>query len=188
MDIEQDRYVIRSVKSNTGVTGVLNRHQSILTSRGQIGPSGLLPNSLESQHSYAGKKHHQQALFDRAAGTLRLFDGSETQLPAGAQDIVSFRYQLSQIPLRGELFTLTVSNGEQIKAYRIEIRRVEDLDTPMGTLHGLRLRQLHPQHAAYFELWLSQEYRLLPVKFVQFDASENPTETWMITDIRASED
>ncbi|MGC2166282.1 MAG: DUF3108 domain-containing protein [Gallionella sp.] len=188
LDIDQDRYAARSVRNNTGVAGLLKRNRTILTSRGQIVKSGLQPNSFESDDSVAGKKRNRLALFDQAARTLRLFDGSETPFPAEAQDILSFLYQLSQISMHGELFSLPISNGEQLETYRIEIGRGEELDTPMGSLRGLQLRQIHAHNEAHFEIWLGQEYRLLPVKFVRFDDLGNATESWVITDIRASDD
>ncbi len=188
LDINQDRYVARSVKKKTGVSRLFNADQSALTSRGQIGPLGFQPDSLDSEDTLAGRKTKHQMLFDRAAGTLRQFDSGVAPLPADALDIVSFRFQLSQIPMHGELFTLPVSDGERLEEYQIEIGRVEELDTPMGTLHGLQLRQIHARHEAHFEIWLGREYRLLPVKFVRFDSSGNATESWVTTDIRASDD
>lgn len=188
LDISQDRYVARSVIQKAGVARLLYRNPSILTSRGQLGASGLQPNSFQLEDFQSGKKRRRQALFNRKTGTLHLFDGSETQFSADAQDVLSFLYQLSQLRMHGELFSLPVSDGEQLETYSIEIGRSEEVDTPMGTLHGLQLRQIHSRNEAHFEIWLGLEYRFLPVQLVRFDTSGSVIERWMITDIRASDD
>jgi hypothetical protein len=58
----------------------------------------------------------------------------------------------------------------------------------MGKLPALHLRQMHTQGEAYFEIWLGQEYRLLPVKFSQLDGTDKMIEEFVISDIRSTEE
>ncbi len=101
---------------------------------------------------------------------------------------LSFMYQISQLPMNGEFFTMPISDGMQLQQDQIEIGTKEDLATPMGKLRALHLRKMHADREAYFEIWLGLEYRLLPVKFRQIDSSGNMIEEFVITDIRAADE
>jgi len=90
--------------------------------------------------------------------------------------------------MNGEYFTLPVSNGTQLQQYQIEIGAKEIIDTPMGKLRALHLRKMHLDGEAYFDIWLGLEYRMLPVKFSRVDSSNNVTEEFVISDIRAADE
>ena len=47
---------------------------------------------------------------------------------------------------------------------------------------------MHARGEAYFEIWLGLEYRLLPVKFRLVDGSDNVTEEFVISGIRAADE
>jgi hypothetical protein len=188
LDINQGRYVARFARSKSGVSRLLDSNLTILTSQGKIIESGLQPEHYESDVRLGGKKVVQHARFDQTIQTLQLFDGSQTQLPPGTQDEVSFLYQLSLVPVHGELFSMPVSNGVQLRNYRMEIGRRETVGTPMGTLETLILREIHDRHEAHFEVWLGLEFRHLPVRLARFDETGNITESWVVSSIRASDD
>lgn len=188
LDIHKERYTLQAVKKGAGLTSLLNSDRLIQTSRGKIGELGLQPETFNMEMITAGGKHNLKASFDRAAQKLHFFHGGETALPVGAQDILSFMYQLSQLPMHGEFFTLPVSDGTKFEQYEIEIGGVEDITTPMGKLRALHLRKMHAQRQAYFEIWLGQEYHLLPVKFRQVDSSNEVTEEIVVSDIRAADE
>ena len=84
-----------------------------------------------------------------------------------------------------EFIQIPVSDGAQLQQYQIEIGTQQDLATPLGKLHVLYLREMHTHGAAYFEIWLGLQYRLLPVKFRLIDSSDRPVEEYVISDIRA---
>lgn len=188
LDIHMDRYTLKAVKKTAGLTSLVKSDKLIQTSRGKIGKHGLQPATFDIEIISAAGKYKLKASFDWAARKLHFADGDETALPEGTQDILSFMYQFSQLPMHGEFFRLPVTDGEQFEEYEIEIGGVEDITTPMGKLRALRLRKMHSRHDAYFEMWLGQEYRLLPVKFRQVDSSDNVTEEFVISDIRASDE
>lgn len=186
-DIRGDRYTLKSERQTSGLASLRNSDQLVQTSRGRIGEHGLQPEIFDEQKIGKGGKQSVQVTFDQTAGKLRYSNGGETALPADAQDVLSYMYQLSQVPMKVEFFSLPVSDGEQLQQYQIEIGAKEDLSTPIGELRALHLRKMHIHGEAYFEIWLGLEYRLLPVKFSLVDGSDNVTEEYVISDIRAAD-
>ena len=188
LDIHGSRYTLKSVRQTAGLVSLRNSDRLIQTSHGKIGEHGLQPDTFEEEKITRGGTQSLQATFDRAVQKLRFSHGGETVLPADAQDILSFMYQLSQFPMNGEFFPLPICDGAQLQQYQIEVGAKEDIATPMGKLRALHLRKMHTQGEAYFEIWLGLEYRLLPVKFSQVDSSGKVTEEFVISGIRAADD
>jgi hypothetical protein len=184
LDIHGDRYTLRSERR---LAGLRSSEQLIRTSSGKMGEHGLQPDTFDEEDITRDGKQVVQATFDWGAQKLRFADGSEVALPEDAQDMLSFIYQISQLPLQGEYFEMPVSDGEQLQQYRIEIGTKQDLDTPVGKLRTLYLRKIHAPGEGYFEIWLGLQYRMLPVKFRLVDGSEQATEEYVISDIRAED-
>lgn len=188
LDIQGDRYNLKSVRQTSGVASLRNSDRLIQTSRGRLTATGLQPQVFVEEKITKNGKQSMEATFDRAAQKLRLSQGGETALPEDAQDVLSFLYQLSQIRMNGEFFPLLVSDGMRLQRYQIEIGAKEEVDTPMGKLSTLHLRKMHARGEDYFEIWLGLEYRLLPVKFRLVDGSDNVTEELAISSIRAADE
>jgi hypothetical protein len=186
-DIHGDQYNLKSVRQTSGLASLRDSDQLIQTSRGRIVEHGLQPEIFDEERIAKGDKHSVQATFDRTTQKLRYSNGDETLLPEDAQDILSFLYQLSQIPMNVELFPLPISDGTQLQQYQIEIGAKEDIDTPMDKMRALHLRKIHSKGEAYFEIWLGLEYRLLPVRFRQVDGLGDVTEEFAISGIRAAD-
>jgi hypothetical protein len=188
LDINGSRYTLKSVRHAAGLVSLRNSDRLIQTSRGKIGEHGLQPDTFEEEKITRGGTQNLQTMFEWKAQKLRFSHGGETALPADAQDMLSFMYQISQLPMNGEFFPLPISDGAQLQQYQIEIGAKEDITTPMGKLRALHLRKMHVQGEAYFEIWLGLEYRLLPVKFSQVDSSGKVTEEFVISGIRAADE
>jgi len=188
LDIQGDRYNLKSVRQTSGLASLRNSDRLIQTSRGSLVATGLQPQVFEEERITKGGKQSMQATFDQTTQKLRFSQGGETALPEDAQDALSFLYQLSQIRMNGEFFPLPVSDGTQLQQYQIEIGAKEEIDTPMGKLSTLHLRKMHARGEGYFEIWLGLEYRLLPVKFDLVDGSGNVTEELVISSIRAADE
>ena len=188
LDIHGGRYTLQSERQAAGLTRLRNSGRVIQTSLGKIGEGGLQPDSFEEEEITKSGKQSLQVTFDRATQQLRFSHGSETPLPADAQDSLSFMYQLSQVPMNAEFFPLPVSDATQLQQYQIEIGAKENIATPMGKVRALHLRKMHADGEAYFEIWLGLEYRLLPVKFSRVDESGDVTEQFVISDIRAADE
>lgn len=187
LEIHGNRYTLRAARKSSGINSLRNTDLLVQTSRGSIGGHGLQPEIFEEENIARDGTQRQQATFDHEAHKLRFSSGGEAALPADAQDILSFMYQLSQLPVREEFFELPVIDGSQLQQYQIEIGIKEVISTPMGKLRAQHLRKIHRQGENYFEIWLGLEYRLLPVRFRQIDALGNVIEEILISDIRASD-
>ncbi|MDO8464633.1 MAG: DUF3108 domain-containing protein [Gallionella sp.] len=188
LDIHKDKYTLKATKQTAGLTSLLNNDRLIQSSRGKIGEQGLQPETFKEEKITDGGRQSSKITFDRVTQKLRFSHGGNTDFPADAQDVLSFMYQLSQLPMDREIIPLPISDGAYLKEYEIEIGGKEDIEAPMGKLHALHLRKLHIQGEAYFEIWLGLEYRLLPVKFRQVDGSGEVTEEFVISDIRATDE
>jgi Protein of unknown function (DUF3108) len=188
LDIHGDRYNLKSVRTTSGLASLHNSDQLIQTSRGRIVEQGLQPEIFEQQSITGSGKQSLRVTFDRTKNELHYSHGGEDALPANAQDILSYMYQLSQLQMREEFFQLPVDDGTKLRQYEIEIGTREDITTPMGNLHTLRLRKMHTAGEAYFEIWLGLGYRLLPVKFSEVDSSGNVIEEIDISGIRAADE
>ena len=187
LDIRGDRYALRSVRRTSGLASLGGHGQLIQTSSGKIGGHGIHPELFDEERINGSTKQSEQVTFDWAAGSLHYSDGTESALPDGAQDILSFMYQLSQLPMDLEVFTLPVSDGKQLRQYQLEIGAKENISTPFGNIRALHLRTMHTQGESYFEIWLGLEYRMLPVKFSQVDSSGEVVEEFDVSDIRAAD-
>ncbi len=141
-DVRGGRYDVRSVQQTAGLTSLRNNDRIIQDSRGKIGETGLQPEIFEQQTITREDTQDLLVTFDRSAGKLHYSNGDATDLPADAQDTLSFLYQLAKLPLGVEFFPLPISDAVQLHQYQIEIGTKEDIDTPMGKLRTLRLRQM----------------------------------------------
>ena len=191
LDIDGDRYTLKSVKQAAGLSSMLNGERIIQASHGKIGDHGLQPKAFKKEKITGSGKQNLKVTFDWATQNLRFSRGGIISLPTDAQDSLSFMYQLSQLSdffKHREFFPLPVSDGTQLEQLQIEIGGEEDISTPLGKLRGLHLRKMHAQGEAYFEIWLGLEYRLLPVKLRQVDGSGEVIEEIVISDIRATDE
>jgi hypothetical protein len=191
LDIDGFNYSLKSIKQDSALINPGNKENVTQISQGQFDEQGFRPEVFGEKTI---SEHGTQVLhvtFSWATHTLHFSGGENTPLSTGAQDILSFMYQLSQLakpPLQTEYFKIPISNGTQLEQVQIEIGISEDISTPMGNLRALHLRKMHTQNEPYFEIWLGLEYRMLPVKFRQVDASGETIEEDVISDIRASDE
>ncbi len=188
LDIHNDRYILKATRHAAELPVLLDSGQPVQLSSGKIGKQGLQPEIFSEEKNIKGGMQNLQTTFDWATQKLHFTRGGDAALPADAQDLLSFMYQLSQLPMNREIIPLSISDGLSLKNYRVEIVMKEDIDTPMGKLRALHLRKLHDQGDAYFEIWLGLEYRMLPVKFRRMDGSDRMIEEFAISGIRTAEE
>ena len=109
-------------------------------------------------------------------------------LPADAQDLISFMYQLGLQPLSAGRIEVPITNGWKLERYQLDIGAEEVLETPFGTLRALPVKQVRRPGQESIELWLATEYRLLPVKIQFFDRQGDRSGEQLVSDIRVSDD
>ena len=113
---------------------------------------------------------------------------SSTALPANAQDLVSFMYQLGLVPLTPGRVELPITNGWKLERYVLEIGVEEPLQTPFGALRAVPVKQVRRPGQESIELWLAPDYRWLPVRIRFFDREGGPSGEQLVSEIRVSED
>ncbi len=163
-EIVDNRYHLRSVVETTGLVWLFKPYRFEMESRGEVTASGLRPDAFAIRRN--GRETNEKAVFDWNAMKVRVGNQPEQALAKGAQDLLSFNYDLgflAQGEFRG---TLPIATGKKYGIYRLEIVGDEDIEVPAGVLRTLHLRA---PGANTTELWLAYDYLLLPVKIRHVD-------------------
>lgn len=189
LEIGKDKaYKLKVSSVTTGLAGLLKTFELEQQSNGLLTDRGLRPDQFsETKHSSKGKEQ-RKAGFDWQNNRLSFLHGGQTPLPEQAQDIISFLYQLSQLPLNNEIVQIHISNGKKLERYELAIGKEEEIETPLGKLRTLPLRKIHAPNEEGVEVWLGLEYRLLPVKIRHIDRTGGIAGEMVISDIRVADE
>lgn len=189
LDIEEGRYTLKAVTQTTGLASMFKSYMLTQTSEGQADAKGLLPSKFAEEKKQSQGTQSLSAEFNWETHKLHFSHGGETSLSEQAQDILSFLYQLSQLPMANqEVVPIRISNGKKLEYYELEIGAEEEITTPRGKLRALPLRKLHAKGEEGLEIWLGLEYRLLPIKVRQIDRAGQIAGEMTISDIRVSDE
>jgi len=166
-EFDAGRYRLRSVVETTGLVWLFRSLHIEMESVGQYSESnGLQPDVFGVIGN--GQRAKEKALFDWESMKVRVGNRPEQALNPGAQDLLSFYYQVGFMNIApGEAGTLPVASGKKYRIYRLENLGDEDIEVPLGTL---RARHLRAPGENTTELWLAYDYRLLPVKIRHVDS------------------
>lgn len=157
-------YRITAVTETTGLVAVFRPLRVELESRGRMTVAGLVPEHFVTRQP--GRDTGEQTEFDWAQMQLRMPGRPAQTLSWGAQDLLSFNYQLGLIDNLASGSRLGIVTGKKYAAYRLEVVGDEDIETPAGTFRCLHLRV---PGVATTELWLAYDRHLLPVKIQHTD-------------------
>jgi len=188
-ELSDGGYRLSSVSETTGLVSVFVRQRLAYESRGQLTSSGLRPEHFTTHRVRSGRSENAAADLDWNAMTAMIGNPQrDVALPADAQDLVSFMYQLGLMPLAPGRIELPITNGWKLERYELEIGGEEQLQTPFGTLRAVPVRQVRRPGQESIELWLAAEYRWLPVRIRFFDREGEPSGEQLVRDIRVSAD
>lgn len=188
-EISGDTYRLASVSETTGLAALFSRQRMAYESRGRLTASGLQPEHFTTQRVRSGKSEDAAAEFDwRAAAATVGNPPRRVALPADAQDIVSFMYQLGLVPLTPGRIEMPITNGWKLERYELEIGIEEMLETPFGALRAVPVKQVRHAAQETIELWLAPAYRWLPVRIRFFNREGEPSGEQIVSEIRVSED
>ncbi len=163
-DLHENSYRITSVMETVGLAALLRPVRLESESRGRIVANGLAPESFVSRRpGRDGGERVERVDFDWASGLARFASGASAPLPAGAQDLLSFNFQLGWLSKTGEMAIATV---KKLGRYQLELVGEELLETPIGLLRTLHFRA--PGETTT-EVWLAADRHLLPVKIRHID-------------------
>ncbi|MBL8483467.1 MAG: DUF3108 domain-containing protein, partial [Rhodocyclaceae bacterium] len=154
------------VKSRVAGLGLFALAGSItMESHGKLTPRGLQPERFE------GRKRNnptETALFDRAAGLLRLAGHERTKelaLPPDTQDLASVWYQLAW--QQEAEFSLWICNGRSVVERHFSVRGEENYASRVGNLRVLHLESPAAPGEDAYEVWLALDHHRLPVRIRQ---------------------
>jgi len=163
-EIGDGQYQLRSVVETTGLVWLFKAYRVEMESRGQVTGEGLRPDSFSIRRN--GQEAREKASFDWENMTVSVADHAPQPLAKGAQDLLSFNYQLRFMALPESGGVLMLATGKKYGAYRLEVIGDEEIAVPAGTLRTLHLRAPGVNTT---ELWLAYDYLLLPVKIRHVD-------------------
>jgi hypothetical protein len=181
------RYQLASRSETTGIIDLLRSQHRTYLSRGEITPQGLRPQTFLMSRNRGRGAEEARAKFDWANGSVVLGPaaGQRTQdLPPRSQDLVSFMYQLALDPPPPGRMELPVTNGTRLEIYELEVLPEEQIETPLGTLRALPIRQVRARGAEGADLWLAVEYRYLPVRIRFYGRDGQPAGEQIVSEIR----
>ncbi|MGZ8966737.1 MAG: DUF3108 domain-containing protein [Gallionella sp.] len=189
LEVSEDQHYVLSVNVNTtGLVGMLKKFNLTQTSSGRYQADGLQPEKFSEVKTTSNGVEQVQVEFSWSTKMLNFSSGLSLPLPSQSQDFVSFLYQLSQLPLEQNSLPIFISNGKKLERYELAIGDEQEIDTPLGKIRALPFRKIHAVHEEGLEVWLGLEYRLLPVKIIQFDRDGGVLGQMVISDIRVSTD
>lgn len=164
-EIVDGHYRLTSVVETTGLVWLLKAYRIDMESQGMLTSEGLRPDSFALQRN--GQKVKEKAFFDWDAMKIRIGDQPDQALTPGAQDLLSFNYQLGYLPRPEAGATLPIATGRKYGIYRLESLGDEQIEIPAGRFRTMHLRAPGDNTT---ELWLAYDYLLLPVKIRHVDA------------------
>lgn len=163
-EIFDGHYRLTSLVETTGLAWLFKPIHSEMESRGTVTADGLRPDFFVMQKNNDGDR--ERIFFDWETMKARVGNRADQDLPVGAQDLLSFNYQLGFLPDLATGTTLQIAHGKKFKAYRLEVLGDEQIETPAGVFRTLHLRAPGEKTT---ELWLAYDYLLLPVKIRHVD-------------------
>ena len=186
-----DTYLLASEAETGGIVELFWSQRMRYMSRGKITPRGLQPESFLASRTRRGRNDAAQARFDWTAGSLNYGHAHEQKsapLPAGTQDLMSFVFQYVLAPPAPGRYRVPITTGTRFEVYEIVVSGEERIETPLGTLRALSVRQLPRPGEESVEVWLAADYHHLPVRIRHFDREGNVSGEQVASEIRISEE
>ena len=190
-EMAEGRYQLASQSETTGLAALIRSQHRTYTSRGSVTTDGLRPEAFRMARDRGRGSEQASAQFDWSKSIVKLGrapESREESLPRRSQDLLSFMYQLSLDPPTPGRLRQVVTNGARIEVYELDVLREETIETPLGMLRALPLKQVRRANEESIELWLAVEYRYLPVKLRFLDRHGEAQGEQVVAEIRLSED
>ncbi len=190
-EAENGVYRITSDAETSGIVELFRPQRLRYLSQGKITREGLRPDSFLMSRTRRGQTEAAQARFDWSASSLDYGLAREPQqapLPTGTQDLMSLIYQHAVMPPVPGRFRVPVTTGSRFDIYEIEVTPEESIETPIGTLRALPVKQLPKQGMESIQIWLATEFRYLPVLIRHYDREGRFSGEQVVSEIRISEE
>jgi len=185
-----NHYKLESTSGTSGLVSVFRNEQRIFRSAGRMTEHGLRPDHFVSSRTRRGQTDESVAQFDWRSNSITLSRG-ETQrsaaLPVGSQDILSFMYQLALAPPAPGRLQIAITNGTRFENYALDVLAEETLQTPIGSIRTLPVKQVRREGSESLEIWLAADYRYLPVRIRFIGRDGEPSGEQVVTEINISD-
>ncbi len=189
LEIGDDKsYMLKVGMNTTGLARFFKTFEANQQSSGTLTARGLQPYEFSETKNTSKGKETFETKSDWQEKTLFFSNGSNTPLPEQAQDILSFMYQLSQLPLNQGAVTLYINNGKKLERYELAVGEEEEIQTRLGRLRAIPLNKVHAPGEEGLIIWLGVEYRLLPVKIRHIDRNGQIAGEMVVSDIRIADE
>ena len=187
LKIENGRYTLTATTRTVGLARLVKSYQLVQTSSGETDGIVLHTEQYSEDTQNDGEQRKDSVRLDYAAHQMVFASGHKLPLQEPTQDILSILYQFPPLPEPGDILPIAITNGRGWEKYKFEVATNEVLITPLGKLHTVHFRKLHPPGKEGLEIWFAQEYRLLPVKLRHIEGDGSIAGEAIITDIRIAE-
>lgn len=185
-----DNYTLESTSGTSGLVGLFRSEQRIFRSMGRMTEHGLRPDHFVSSRIRRGQSDEAAARFDWEKHSITLGRGDAQRsaaLPAGSQDILSFMYQLSLAPPPPGRVQIAITNGSRFENYALDVLAEETLQTPIGNIRTLPVKQFRREGSESMEVWLAADYRYLPVRIRFIGRDGEQVGEQVVTEINISD-
>lgn len=189
LEVSDDKsYTLKVDTNTTGLASIFKTFELKQQSSGTLTTQGVRPDQFSETKNTAKGKEELEARFAWEEKSLSFSNGNKTPLPEQAQDIISFLYQLSQLPLDRGVIPLYISNGKKLERYKLAVGEEEMIQTSLGWLRALPLHKIHAQGEEGLDIWLGLEYRLLPVKIRQIGRDGQIAGEMVVSEMRVADE
>lgn len=175
-------YRITAVTETSGLLALFKPLRIELESRGRLTAEGLQPERFMIRRG--GSETNEKAQFDWVKMQVQIGNRAAQPLGRGAQDLLSFHYQLGFLPHPEASNELPIATGKKYENYHLESLGDEQIEVPAGSFRTLHLRAPGDNTT---ELWLAYDYLLLPVKIRHLDR-DGDSFVQVATEIRLSKE
>lgn len=162
-EVGNGTYRLSGSLETTGLAALFKPVKIVQESRGRVDGSGLHPEHFLVTRN--GSPSGERADFDLAAGTVSVAGRAPQPAGIGAQDLMSFHYQLGLLAPSGRL-EMEVATGKKFDRIRFELVKEEILSTPAG---NFRTRMYRAAGDTTTEVWVALERSGVPVKIRHID-------------------
>lgn len=181
-EIADGAYRITATTETSGLAALFKPLRIELESLGRLTSEGLQPESFMIRRG--GRETKEKARFDWAQMQVHIGNRAAQPLSSGAQDLLSFHYQLGFLADPAAANILPIATGKKYLPYHFESLGDEEIEIPAGIFRTLHLRS--PGDTTT-ELWLAYDYLLLPVKIRHLDR-DGDSFVQVATEIRLSKE
>ncbi|MEW8027002.1 MAG: DUF3108 domain-containing protein [Candidatus Thiodiazotropha sp.] len=136
-------------------------------SHGRLSRDAIQPNRY-TYKDMGKEKERVELEFDRQAGKVRTTSGGTTwsqPITSGTQDRLSQQLMVRLHLAEGRKdISYQVADGGKIKSYRFFVEGEEDIDTPYGQIHCLRVKRSKESRKPDYTIWFAPTLDYLPVQ------------------------